>query len=112
MASVAKNAVKSGWLFSLRKAAYNFSGFNKYGLHRDDVIRETPDVLETLRRLPKEVVDDRNFRLHRALLVSAQKTYLPKEQWTQYEDDTPYLEPTLSEVQAELAEQAEWQRRG
>jgi ubiquinol-cytochrome c reductase subunit 7 len=53
---------------------------------RDDVLYETPDVKEALRRLPSEVVDERNFRIIRALQLSGQKRILPKEQWTKYEE--------------------------
>ena len=56
------------------------------GLMRDDVLYETPDVKEALRRLPREVVDERTFRIIRALQLSGQKKILPKDQWTKYEE--------------------------
>ena len=52
----------------------------------DDVLYETPDVEEALRRLPVQLVDDRNFRITRALQASGQKKILPKEDWTKYEE--------------------------
>lgn len=52
----------------------------------DDVIYETPDVKEALRRLPPEVIDQRNYRILKALQLSGQKRILPKEQWTKYEE--------------------------
>jgi ubiquinol-cytochrome c reductase subunit 7 len=60
---------------------------------RDDVLYETPDVKEALRRLPSEVVDERNFRIIRALQLSGQKRILPKEQWTKYEEVSRDLVP-------------------
>ena len=53
---------------------------------RDDVLYETPDVEEAIRRLPSKLVDDRNFRIIRALQYSGLKKHLPREQWTKYEE--------------------------
>ncbi len=52
----------------------------------DDVLYETPDVEEAIRRLPPKLVDERNFRILRALQYSGMKKYLPREQWTKYEE--------------------------
>lgn len=38
------------------------------------------------------------------------KTILPKEEWTQYENDTKYLEPYLKEVISEREEKEEWNK--
>lgn len=51
----------------------------------DDVLYETPDVEEAIRRLPAKLVDERNFRLIRALQLSGQKKILPREEWTKYD---------------------------
>ncbi|KAG5673260.1 hypothetical protein PVAND_003323 [Polypedilum vanderplanki] len=91
--------------------AYNLSGFNQYGLHHDDVLYETEDVKEALRRLPQQYVDERNFRITRALHLSMTKTILPKDQWTKYEEDFRYLEPYLEEVQREREEKEEWNKQ-
>ena len=56
------------------------------GLKIHDCFYETPEVKEAIRRLPPKVVDERNFRIFRALQLSMTKTYLPQEQWTKYED--------------------------
>lgn len=56
------------------------------GLHRDDVLYETPEVQEALRRLPTKLMDERNFRIMRAFHLSMTKTILPKDQWTKYEE--------------------------
>lgn len=51
------------WKFTLKKLAFNLSGYNKYGLYTHDIIYyDDPVVCEALRRLPEEVVDARNFR--------------------------------------------------
>lgn len=63
---------------------------------------------EALRRLPEAVVDERNFRLVRAMHLSMNKSILPKDQWTQYEQDTKYLEPYLEEVVREREEKEAW----
>ena len=56
------------------------------GLKRCDVMDETEDVKEAIRRMPVELQDERIFRLRRAMQVSVNNTYLPKEQWTKYEE--------------------------
>ncbi|KXJ79276.1 hypothetical protein RP20_CCG001649 [Aedes albopictus] len=94
---------------ALGRWAYNMSGFNQYGLHRDDCLYEDDDVKEAIRRLPEKLKDERNYRITRALHLSLTKTILPKEQWTKYEEDTKYLEPYLEEVKRERDEMAKWE---
>lgn len=53
---------------------------------RDDCLYENEDVKEALRRLPQHTVDERNFRIIRAMQLDAQRRILPKEQWTKYEE--------------------------
>lgn len=103
---VQKRFLASGF----KKAVYNLSGFNKYGLWRDDMRDETPDVQEALRRIPQSVVDERNYRILRAMQLSIQKDILPKEQWTKLEDDKLYLTPVLNQVLKEKEEEAEWKK--
>ncbi|KAH8386455.1 hypothetical protein KR093_000628 [Drosophila rubida] len=104
-------ARKGPLVFSnLGKWAYNLSGFNQYGLHRDDCLYENEDVTEAVRRLPRKLYDERNYRIMRALHLSMTKTILPKEQWTKYEDDVKYLEPYLKEVVAEREEREDWNK--
>lgn len=93
---------------AIGKWAYNLSGFNKLGLHRDDCLYENADVKEAIRRLPAKLYDERNYRIMRALHLSMTKTILPESQWTKYEDDTKYLEPYLDEVIKERKEREEW----
>merc|ERR1719295_674744 len=98
----------TGFTLTLKKWAYNLSGFNKLGLMRDDVLMETSDVVEAVKRLPPKLYDERQFRISRALLLSMQKTILPKEQWTKPEEDVRYLMPYIEEIRKEKAEKAEW----
>jgi len=50
------------------------------------VLQENDDVKEALRRLPAHKVDERSFRIMRAMQLSLQKIELPKEQWTKFEE--------------------------
>lgn len=95
---------------ALQKWAYNLSGFNKYGLHRDDLLDETNDVKEALKRVPQNIIDQRNFRLLRATQLSLQKDILPKEQWTKLEDDKLYLTPHVDDVRREREEREDWNK--
>lgn len=60
--------------------------------------------------MPQPVLDERQFRIIRALQLSLTKTILPKEEWTKYEDDTKYLEPYLNEVIKEREEREDWNK--
>ncbi|XP_029679257.1 cytochrome b-c1 complex subunit 7-like [Formica exsecta] len=93
---------------SFRKWCYNLSGFNQYGLWRDDCLYESEDVKEALRRLPQHIADERNFRIVRALQLDANKRLLPKEQWTKFEEDVLYLHPYIEEVRKEREEREKW----
>ncbi|XP_026317370.1 cytochrome b-c1 complex subunit 7-like isoform X2 [Hyposmocoma kahamanoa] len=80
-------------------------------LYRDDCLYEgDPDVEEALRRLPKHLIDERNFRLIRAIQVNITKHYLPKEEWTRYEDDVLYLSPIVDQVRKERLEREKWEK--
>ncbi|XP_076282311.1 cytochrome b-c1 complex subunit 7 [Lasioglossum baleicum] len=89
---------------ALRKWAYNISGFRKYGLRRDDLLHEYPEVEEAIRRLPKRTQEERIFRLIRAAQLECQHRVLPEEQWTKFEEDELYLTPLVKEVRREKAE--------
>ncbi|KAK9747398.1 Ubiquinol-cytochrome C reductase complex 14kD subunit [Popillia japonica] len=103
---VQKRAMSS----ALQKFCYNLSGFNKYGLMRDDVLYEDEDVKEALKRLPTKVLDERNYRILRAVQLDIQKSILPKEQWTKLEEDVLYLQPILQQVVKERQEREEWNK--
>lgn len=97
---------------AIQKFVYNMSGFNKYGLHRDDLLDEMrDDVQEALRRLDEKTRDERNYRILRATQLSLTKTVLPKDQWTKLENDKLYLTPLVREVQKEWAEIEEWNKK-
>lgn len=87
-----------------------FAYFAFIGLLRDDCLHETDDVKEALRRLPQHVVDERNFRIVRALQLSLTKNILPKEEWTKYEEDKLYLSPIVEIVKKERLERENWEK--
>ncbi|XP_045499775.1 cytochrome b-c1 complex subunit 7-like [Colias croceus] len=93
----------------LRKWCYELAGFHKYGLLRDDCLYENEDVQEALRRLPPHVVDERNFRLVRAIQLSGAKVLMPKDQWTKFEEDKLYLSPIVEQVVKERLEREKWE---
>ncbi|XP_041360778.1 cytochrome b-c1 complex subunit 7-like [Gigantopelta aegis] len=99
------------WQKALAKWAYNRSYFNQIGLMRDDILDESSDVKEALRRLPKDEYDARMFRIVRALHLSGKKEILPKAEWTSYERDVKYLTPYLEEIQKEKQEKREWNKQ-
>lgn len=95
---------------SVKRWFFNKSGYNKYGLYRDDLLYETPEVKEAIRRLPPDVYDARMYRIIRAHQLSLTHTVLPKEEWTKFEDDENYryLKPLLEEVEKEKKERELW----
>ncbi|CAH2012434.1 unnamed protein product [Acanthoscelides obtectus] len=92
------------------KVGIQSSGFNKYGLWRDDLLYEDQDVAEALKRLDQKTVDERNYRILRATQLSLQKDILPKEQWTKLEEDKLYLTPLVNDVIKEREEREEWNK--
>ncbi|KAK5648655.1 hypothetical protein RI129_003547 [Pyrocoelia pectoralis] len=95
---------------ALQRFCYNLSGFNKYGLMRDDLLYEDEDVTEALRRLPQNLVDERNYRILRATQLSITKSVLPKGEWTTLDNDVLYLTPYVNEVIQEKQEAEEWNK--
>lgn len=65
---------------------------------------------EALRRLPKHVIDERNFRLIRAIQLDINRKLLPKEEWIRYEDDVLYLTPIVDQVRNERLEREKWDK--
>uniref|UniRef100_A0A1B6CMA0 Cytochrome b-c1 complex subunit 7 n=1 Tax=Clastoptera arizonana TaxID=38151 RepID=A0A1B6CMA0_9HEMI len=110
MASKAVKKLPPGLLGTLKQWAYNTSGFCQLGLRHDDCLYQTEDVKEALRRLPSHMVDQRNYRVMRAFQLSVQRTILPRDQWTKYEEDEHYLEPYIKEVVRERREKEEWNK--
>ncbi|XP_065168570.1 cytochrome b-c1 complex subunit 7-like [Atheta coriaria] len=95
----------------LKKMMYNLAGFNKLGLMRDDCLYEDEDVKKALLRVPKHIIDERNYRILRAVQLDIQKDILPKEQWTKLEDDVLYLTPHVDQVIKEREEQEDWNKK-
>lgn len=52
----------------------------------DDTLRQTPEVIEAVRRLPADTYNQRAFRIKRALDLSLKHRILPSEQWTKFEE--------------------------
>eukprot|EP00275_Glaucocystis_incrassata_P000738 EC120482.1.p1 GENE.EC120482.1~~EC120482.1.p1 ORF type:complete len:146 (+),score=32.24 EC120482.1:60-497(+) len=76
----------------------------KYGLRFEDLMIETDDVIEALKRLPPEVLEARNLRVKRACDLAMKKTYLPEFIQAGQKPYESYLAKTLAEVRAERAE--------
>lgn len=93
-----------------KKWAWEYSGFRKYGLYYDDILHETPVVKEAIKRLPEHVRNERYYRQLRATQLNIQKSILPREQWSKYEDDVRYLSPLVEQVEKEWKEKAEWSK--
>jgi ubiquinol-cytochrome c reductase subunit 7 len=60
--------------------------------------KDNPVTTEALRRLPKEVYQERQFRLAKAISVSANKAVLPEAEWIKPEEDVSYLKPFIQQV--------------
>eukprot|EP01104_Vermistella_antarctica_P005125 TRINITY_DN15544_c1_g1_i1.p1 TRINITY_DN15544_c1_g1~~TRINITY_DN15544_c1_g1_i1.p1 ORF type:complete len:141 (-),score=36.53 TRINITY_DN15544_c1_g1_i1:158-550(-) len=87
------------------EAYKSLAGYRQYGLVADDLIVETDDVKEAVRRLPPQIRENRNRRMKIALDCSAKNNkILPKEQWTKTEEDVHYLIPYLERVVQERQE--------
>lgn len=83
--------------------------FHFTGLLHDDCLYEHPDVAEAVHRLPQKIKDERNFRIERAIHASMLHEYLPKDQWTKYEEDVRYLEPYIEDVRREHQEKFDYE---
>eukprot|EP00745_Piridium_sociabile_P017475 TRINITY_DN26289_c0_g1_i11.p1 TRINITY_DN26289_c0_g1~~TRINITY_DN26289_c0_g1_i11.p1 ORF type:complete len:119 (-),score=38.31 TRINITY_DN26289_c0_g1_i11:783-1139(-) len=99
------------WKRALQRWAYYKSYFPQLGLMRDDCLEETSDVKEALRRLPATQIDARQFRISRAMYLSNRKEILPKEEWTQMDEDVRYLALLVKDVEKERLEREEWDKK-
>ena len=66
----------------------------------EDILIETADEKLALSRLPSEVLNAREQRLKRALVLSSQQRYLPDEVAEKIDPWTPYLQPYLEAVES------------
>merc|ERR1712154_647088 len=88
MAAPARQALtkavdKNSLMYKFKKWCYYKSYYPELGLRTDDTWliagHYKPIIQEALRRLPKEELDARNFRMARANQLVLQKSVLPKE---------------------------------
>merc|ERR1711966_491419 len=75
---------------------------NRYGLRYEDVLVETPEVREALRRLSPEAAEGRSQRYRRAIDLSFKKHYLPETIQAKLDASKPYL--NIKQVEKEYAE--------
>ncbi|KAK4475307.1 hypothetical protein MN116_002375 [Schistosoma mekongi] len=92
----------------LKLFTLNTGYYNQLGLLKHDWLPHGPVLIEALRRLPRDELEARDFRIARASLLFASKNILPKEQWTTVENDIPYLDPYINVVAKELDDQSSW----
>jgi len=96
---------------AFKKFHFYLAGYNQVGLYKHDLIREDDNVKEALRRLPQNIRDAREARLHRFCELDAAKNILPMSEWTSYEDELEnglYLTDVLEEVAREDKEKDFW----
>eukprot|EP01094_Clydonella_sp_ATCC50884_P023827 TRINITY_DN5808_c0_g1_i1.p2 TRINITY_DN5808_c0_g1~~TRINITY_DN5808_c0_g1_i1.p2 ORF type:complete len:109 (-),score=27.24 TRINITY_DN5808_c0_g1_i1:274-600(-) len=77
-------------------------GHRAYGLKYHDLLVETPQVVEAIRRLPPIEQEMRTRRLKIANDCCIKQVMLPPDQWTKPEEDTPYLKQYLAEVEQDF----------
>ncbi|KJE89843.1 hypothetical protein CAOG_01268 [Capsaspora owczarzaki ATCC 30864] len=95
---------------SISRWAVNASGYQKFGLFRDDLLSEDdPVVAEALRRLDPIEQDRRIFRMKIATQLSLQQQILPREQWTNSETEPRYLQGLIQTVAKEMAERKKFE---
>ncbi|KAF2864130.1 14 kDa subunit of cytochrome bd ubiquinol oxidase [Piedraia hortae CBS 480.64] len=107
--SLAPFVLKRPWLMRWMKPMaswYNdLAGYRKLGLKADDLIIEENETVQlALKRLSPQEAYDRVYRMRRAVQCSLAQQVLPRNEWTKDEDDKPYLEPLIHEIEAENAE--------
>ncbi|XP_003737660.1 cytochrome b-c1 complex subunit 7 [Galendromus occidentalis] len=93
---------------NLKKVLYKADRYHRLGCLHDDMWRDSPLIDEAVRRLPKKVQDERNYRIVRAFQLSLTHTLLPEKEWTSYDADHYYLEPYIKEVEEEMEEIKQW----
>ena len=76
------------------------------GLLYEDILVETQSVKLALSRLPKDVVNAREQRLKRAMVLSSQSRRLPEEVQAKIDPFETYLQPYLEAIEQANEEQA------
>ncbi|KAK3074801.1 Cytochrome b-c1 complex subunit 7 [Teratosphaeriaceae sp. CCFEE 6253] len=93
------------WMRPLARWYFDNAGYRKLGLKSDDLIPEESESVQlALKRLPPKEAYDRVFRMRRAFQCSLAHQLLPQTEWTKAEEDYPYLEPIIKEIEAERTE--------
>ncbi|KAK5698583.1 Cytochrome b-c1 complex subunit 7, mitochondrial [Elasticomyces elasticus] len=93
------------WMRPLSRWYFDNSGYRKLGLKADDLIPEESESVQlALKRLPPKEAYDRVFRMRRAFQCSLAHQLLPQNEWTTPDQDYPYLEPIIKEIEAERTE--------
>ncbi|KRX41311.1 Cytochrome b-c1 complex subunit 7 [Trichinella nativa] len=86
----------------LRKTIWHSWTGRRYGLLWHDTYSESKEIVEeAVKRLSPEEYDKRAIRLLRAAQLTLKHEYLPKDQWTKWEDETWYLKPHLDRIKRE-----------
>ena len=93
---------------AVKDFSFNTSYYHQLGLLWHDILPQSGIVKEAFRRLPREESEAMDFRVARAFLLSANKSILPKEEWTKQEDDVPYLDPYLKLIKREEKDKTDW----
>ena len=73
-------------IFHPASSAFHVFLFSVSGLMRDDTIEEDADVKCALSRLPENEINNRMFRIKRALDLNMKQQILPKDQWMKFEE--------------------------
>merc|ERR1711998_204116 len=81
---------------------------NRYGLRYEDILVETPEVREALRRLSPAEAEGRTMRYRRAVDLSFKKTYLPEAAQDKLSPQKRYL--GIKQVEKEYKERIHWER--
>ncbi|KAF2742433.1 hypothetical protein M011DRAFT_490631 [Sporormia fimetaria CBS 119925] len=103
--AILKRQWLSKWFAPFAKWYVNAAGYRQLGLRADDILSEENDVVQlALKRLPAKEAYDRSYRLRRAFQCSVSHQLLPKEEWTKDEEDTPYLQSIVEQIEAEMKE--------
>ncbi|OAK95852.1 ubiquinol-cytochrome c reductase complex 14 kDa protein-like protein [Phaeosphaeriaceae sp. SRC1lsM3a] len=110
------------WVQPIAEWYCHAAGYRQMGLKADDLIPEENDVVQqALKRLTPQQAYDRVFRLRRAMQVhtprpdtnrddtkipqlSMTHQLLPKEEWIKPEEDEPYLDVLIKEIESEMKE--------
>ncbi|CAF0753245.1 unnamed protein product [Didymodactylos carnosus] len=99
---------------SYAKFKYYQTSHHKYGLLEHDRMwdgdKKVSEAVRRLRISEPEVYDERGFRISRSINFDLKKMYLPQDEWTTYENDVPYLQPFLDEIEREQAETKHWKK--